>query len=165
MNTYELTARWREIADLCVTMSEDDEGRIPGELLRLLSEIEGNLDEKLDHCCEIVRELDAQEAGLRAEAAWFQKKAQRAKAHSERISDFIKQQLTSMGWTSRKVSNRFTVSIQKSAPHVEITNINLIPHDFDKPREVRFSEIGKVLKDGKTVPGAELVSSNHLRIR
>ena len=65
-------------------------------------------------------------------------------------------------------SDLFSVSrCKNSAPSVNILNLDVVPHDFDKvqEREVSKTAIAKAVKEGREVPGVEIIHGEHVRIR
>ena len=165
MSLYNLSFRWIEIANLCLSI--DDEGEIPKELMFLLEEVESDIDAKLAGCVRVVRMLERQEEAVRAESRYLQEKAQRIERHAIRLKSYIKEQLDVMGWKSRQVDDLFSVSIAPSPDRVDILNLDSIPHVFDRPidRQVNKSAILDAVRHGQAVPGVEVVHGTHLRIK
>ena len=166
MNLYELSARFRELADLAFAEAENDEGRIPAEMEFLLDNLQASIDDKLAGCCAICRELDATEAAYRTEAAYHADKARKAEAHCERLKAYMKRQLEELGQTSRQVSAIFRVAIQKSPDRIEIIDFEGLPPEFFRvTKSAKLADIMDAVKRGQQVPGTAVVSSTHLRIR
>lgn len=166
LSLYELSREWERIAELAFEEADLAEGQIPTNLADELKRLEGDIDSKLENCCKVVRDLDATSEKHREASRHHAEKARRAEAHCERLKEYMQQEMVALGWDKRRCG-LFTASIQKSPPKVLVVDMDLIPHEFDKPvkREVSLTEIGKALKDGREVAGVELVQSTHLRIR
>ena len=166
MNLYELTSEWERVANMAFEEITED-GQLPEELMEALSVIETDIDRKLSGCCRVIKTMEAVSDAAKKESQRLADKSRSAENHAARLKEYVLSQLSVMGWDSRRCDELFTVAIQKSPNKVVITDMDSIPHQFDKEakRDVRLTDIKKAIESGQAVPGAELISGVHLRIR
>lgn len=166
MRLYELTERYRLLADLAFSESDED-GAIGEDMVGILTSLTDDIDTKLAALCRVVRELEHVEASAKNEAVFLQKKATSAARAIDRLKSYMQDNLASLGETKRKVDDVFTVAIQNNPPGLDVYDIDAVPTSFNLPpvRVVDKDKIKKLLKTGEYVPGCCLTNGTHLRIR
>ena len=161
---YELVGKWQFIAEMAFEQADD--GELPPDLLAELYRIDEEIDVKLENCCKLSRHIAALAEDHAVEAGRQLARAKAGDAANERLKDYVRQQLLARGWQKRHCG-LFDVGIQKSPPRVVINDLELVPHEFDKPveRQVSKSDIKDAIDAGRVVPGVSIEVGTHLRIR
>lgn len=164
---YELTEQYNLLVDLAFGAMDDETGALEADFVAVLSNLEGDIKDKLAALCRVVRQLEATEAAAKFEAAFFRKKAEYATRAVDRLKSYMKDNLETLGEKKLKVDDIFTVAIQSNPPGVDVFDLDLVPHEFDRPSEriVDKTAIKELLKAGQVIPGCVLTNGTHLRIR
>jgi len=164
---YELTEQYQLLSDLAFGAMDDETGALEADFVAVLSNLEGDIKDKLAALCRVVRQLEATEAAAKFESQFFAKKAQYAGRATDRLKTYMKDNLESLGEKKLKVDDVFTVAIQSNPPGVDVFDLDLVPREFDRPSEriVDKTAIKDLLKAGQRVPGCLLTNGTHLRIR
>jgi hypothetical protein len=162
---YQLTTEYAFLLDSLYESAEDGDGEIATDQAALLESIAGDAETKIENCCKVLKDLQASRSALKEEADRLALRAKRLDSRSEWLKSYIKNAMEVAGWT--KVSaGVFNVRIQNNPESVEILNLDLVPHEFDVPQDrvVSKTVIKNALKEGRDVPGVQLVRGTHLRI-
>lgn len=165
MRLYELSAEYERILDLAYAEAVD--GEIPESIANQIDVIEADIDQKLAACCRIVRNLEADAEAIKAEVARFHRKKNAAENAVESLKAYMAIHLDKMGMDSRKVDSMFTIALQNSPAAVQVDSLDQVPTTFDKvqPRAIDITAIKDRLKKGESIPGCQLITRKHLRIR
>ena len=158
MNTlYELTGQYAEL------LSAIESGGIPEEAISdTLEALGGELDEKIDNCACIVKQLDSEAAAIKAEKATLADRQSVKEHQRDRLKDYIRQAMQLAG--KKKVeTSRNCVSVGKAQPKAVITNLDALKsrNDIWKPYDYRETNVDKatlktLLQSGEQIPGASL---------
>ena len=158
MNTlYELTGQYAEL------LSAIESGDIPEEAISdTLEALGGELDEKIDNCACIVKQLDSEAAAIKAEKATLADRQSVKEHQRDRLKDYIRQAMQLAG--KKKVeTSRNCVSVGKAQPKAVITNLDALKsrNDIWKPYDYRETNVDKtklktLLRSGEQFSGAEL---------
>lgn len=121
--------------------------------------------EKLESCCQVIKELEADADKFDKEIKRMTAKKKTAQNGIDRIKDNMLNFLNAIG-SDKEETEHFKVS-KRTSQSVEIVDESKIPAEFIKPAKVEFSktEIGKVLKAGGTVEGATICVKESVQIR
>ena len=155
-NLYELSNQFAMIQQLIEDGAEGFE--------QALADIQGEISEKLDGYAMVIKNIESDIAGLKAEE---KRLSERRKAMEnnvvqmkERMADTLK---TVDG--QRLKTEKFTFSFRKSSK-VEVADMDSLPQQFIKvERTVSRSELAKALKAGEQIEGAALIENQSLSIR
>lgn len=157
---YELTEAWKSIQALV-----DDE-EIPFEQLQsAIENIDQALEEKADGYAKIIRMLEGEIAAIKAEETRL---SGMRKAKENRIASLKKSLEEAMITTGKKKikTTLFGFNVQRNPPSVSVQDEDKIPEEYWRvQRSLDRREILADLRDGKEIPGAEIVSTESLRIR
>lgn len=161
---YQLTAEYDALMDRVLSFTED--GEIPADLAAEMDAIEGDITAKLEACAKMVRTLDARSKMFREEAARIARNAQASDNAGTRLKAYILEHMDRMGWEKRE-TGVLTIRIQDNPPSVAVRDLDAVPHEFDRPqaREIDKTAVKDAIKRGVVVPGVELVTGKHVRIR
>lgn len=164
MKLYELTDAYRVLQDRLL----EAEGVLTPELEQELAQLDEDLDRKVENVALVVRELEAEAAGVAEEVERLERmKAARDHA-AKRLKDYLKVQLTLAG--RPKVAGKLvTVQVVKNG----VPAITWLGTDEEIPepfRRVRVELNGQAVRDeyrrtGQVPPGFEVSHGTHLRIR
>lgn len=143
MKLYEITEQIREL----FSTEEIDVDR--------LNELEMAFADKIDSCCAILKEYEADAAGYKAEVDRLATLKRTADNRAEWLKDYIRTAMEGAGESKVKTA-RFNVSLGKPSQTVSITGA--VPEQY---QVVKVSEdkaaLSRDLKAGKEIEGATLV--------
>jgi len=116
----------------------------------------GDMAEKVDSYCSLIRELEARAEARKSEAARLSEKAKTASNGADRLR-FVLHQLMAARNMKKIETPRFTVSRTAPRPLVVITDETAIPDTFWRiQRSVDKVALMSALKSGQNVQGATL---------
>lgn len=132
----------------------------------LADTLEGmGLYDKVENICKMIRNLDAKAMAFKEEKDRMAKRQSECENGVKRLKNSLLECLSSLD-KPKVEAGLFTVSKSKTKS-VKITNEAEIDEFFLKPQppKIDTAGIGKALKNGIEVKGAELVESEYIRIR
>ena len=155
---YELTQ------DALALQEMFEDGAIDEQVLADTLESMG-LNEKIENICKVIRNLDAKATAFKEEKARMAKRQSECENGVKRLKTSLLDCLNTIN-KAKIDAGLFTVTKSKSTS-VKIVNDSEIEELYLEPQppKINKTEIGKALKNGLTVKGAELVESEHIRIR
>jgi len=125
--------------------------------------VNGEIAEKLEGYAMVVKNLESDIAGLKAEEKRLADRRKSLENGVKRMKEAMQDTLLLTG-EKRVKTSKFTISLRKSTS-VEVENEDLIPEEFVKiTKTISKSELAKRLKEAE-VPGARLVENQSLQIR
>lgn len=155
---YELNDMYRNIQFLIESGEYTEE-----ELKFAIDSVNGEISEKLEGYAMVVKNLESDIAGLKAEEKRLADRRKSLEEGVKRMKEAMQDTLLQYG-EKRVKTAKFTISLRKSTS-VEVENEDLIPHEFVKiTKTISKSELAKRLKEAE-VPGAKLVEKESLQIR
>ena len=159
MTLYEMTAQAQALRDM-LDAEEIDEQTFSDTLEAIGAE------EKVNSYCQIIRELDGDNAAIKAEIERLKKRIE----HNTSSIDRMKQALDGFMVASGKKKEKtpfFTVSYRKSQS-VDVVDATAIPTEYIKVKTETAPDkvaIKEALKSGKEVAGCQLKETESLQIR
>jgi len=161
---YQLTGEYRQLMD----MMEDPE-LDPQTLADTMEGIEGELEVKAENYAKMMRSLESDVAGLKAEEERIHNRRQVIENNIKRMKAALQLMMETTGKTKFK-TDLFSFGIQNNAPSVVMDEqyIENIPEEYIKYAEptVDKAKIKEDLKAGKNLEGiAHLEQTQSLRIR
>ena len=160
MNLYEITADFKE----AIKEYRDEENHTE-ELFERLEFLKLSLDEKLVGCCAYYKNYLLEAEVFKQEAKRLKAQAEVLEAKAEKFKGYIDNCLGGGGATWKGGVHQIAY---RASASVEITDLNIIPTEFLKYKEVVDADktaIGKMLKENKIVPGAKLITKNNIQIK
>lgn len=155
---YELNDMYRNIQFLIESGEYTEE-----ELKFAMEQVNGEIAEKLEGYAMVVKNLESDIAGLKAEEKRLADRRKSLEEGVKRMKEAMQDTLFLTG-EKRVKTSKFTISLRKSTS-VEVENEDLIPEEFVKiTKTISKSELAKRLKETE-VPGAKLVEKESLQIR
>lgn len=159
-NIYEITGNYLQVQELI------EQGELDAEMLQdTLEAIEGEIEVKADGYAKIMKNLQKDIDGLKAEEKRI---ADRRKAIENHIKSLKLNLESAMIATGKKKfkTDLFGFGIQKNPASLAIEEGTEIPADFIKVVEsVDKTALKKAVKDGLEIDGVSLVQTESLRIR
>lgn len=146
---------------------EDNEGELSPELEQKLDDINNAFEAKVEACVYVLEELEQDEQAFREQARRFSQRASQIKRSRESLKSYILHQHIASG-KSKTVTQFHTVAVRKSPTKVDAEAIDLDAIDESLvvvKRSPNLKEIKRVLESGQEVPGARLVTGQHLSVR
>lgn len=157
---YELKSEYIQLRDMA-----GDPDISPEALRDTMDAINGELEDKADGYAKVIRELEAEEAGIDAEIKRLQARKSAVGGNKGRIKDALESAMRETGKLKFKTA-LFSFGIQKNPPSVAILGEN-IPLDYlvvPEPQPDKKRILAE-LKAGATFDWAELRQTEALRIR
>lgn len=165
---FQLAPEAQNAGDL-VEMALAGEPVTPDQLRDALMTMPGGLPEAVSAAGGIALNLEAQAEMLRAAGKRLIARLQILETLIETAEDWSLKQCEAAKIT--KISSRdglFTAVIKRNPPKVRITDEKALPVDYIEEEivsHVKKKEIAKALKEGKSIPGAELIPSNRIEFK
>lgn len=155
---YELTGKYSQLLNL----SEDTDPTLFSDTMDSITDA---IEDKAVGYAKVDRELAKDEKGLRDEAKRLSARASAIANNRKILKANLQDAMETTGQEKIK-TQEFTIYIQANPQSVKLSDESQLPAYLTKVTRVPDkTEIGKLLKEGKDVPGAELTSSSSLRIR
>lgn len=127
-----------------------------------LTELQMERDEKIQNIALWVKNLEAEAKAYKEEKDSFAAKQKSAESKAENLKKFLSTYLEGQAFKSTKVNVSF-----RASESVNVTDISKVPEQFLKFAEPTADKVAikKMLKDGFTVDGAELVTNQNIQIK
>lgn len=157
---YELKSEYIQLREMA-----GDPDISPEALRDTMEAINGELEDKADGYAKVIRELEAEEAGLDTEIKRLQARKSAVSGNKGRIKNALESAMRETGKLKFKTA-LFSFGIQKNPPSVAILSEN-IPLDYlvvPEPQPDKKRILAE-LKAGATFDWAELRQTEALRIR
>lgn len=159
---YELTQDFLQVSDLIESGEYD-----PETLHNTLECIEYQIEEKAENYAKLIKNLEADIAGMKQEEERIGKKRKAMENSIVWLKNNLQQSMETTGKRKFK-TELFSFSIQKNPPSVKLLKeVDDIPDEFlilQKPK-VDTAAIKEALKEGAKIDFAELLQTESLRIR
>lgn len=158
MNLYTLSHNYQQILSLI----EDGQEGLEDTLESLTDAIE----DKLENIGKLIKTIDAEAAGLKAEEMRLHDRRKSLEANTKRLKQYAEQSMLDAGIKKSK-GQLFTFSIQKNPPSLEVLNDSVIPEIYFTEQEpvLNSAALKEALKNGQVIDGACLVQKESLRIK
>ena len=157
---YELKSEYIQLREMA-----GDPDISPEALRDTMEAINGELEDKADGYAKVIRELEAEEAGLDTEIKRLQARKSAVSGNKGRIKNALESAMRETGKLKFKTA-LFSFGIQKNPPSVAILSEN-IPLDYlvvPEPQPDKKRILAE-LKAGASFDWAELRQTESLRIR
>lgn len=165
---YELTGIHASLMDLLYDEDVDQK-----ELISMIEEMEGEIEQKADGYAKIIKTIDADIKAIEEEEDRLGQRKASLKNRVKWLRQSLEGAMRFVGKTKFKTA-LFSFNIQKNAPSTSIEDekgflewAKANREEFVKYKdpEINKSELLVALKDGEVIPGAELKQTESLRIR
>ena len=161
MKLYKISDEIRAIMDA----ADPDTGELTDAQFDRWDTLEIELPRKVESIAMFVREQEAEEVAIKAEAKRLTDAARVRANMATRLKAYLLEQLQAQGIQKIK-GDILTVRRQNSAASVQIDSMGSIPAKFFVTPDPVLSKslIKDAINDGEDVPGACLVQNEHIRI-
>lgn len=159
MKLYDLTSDYVQLLDMAEQLD-------PDTFKDTLESIQESIEDKVENTAKLIKSIEADVSAIKAEEKRLKERRQVLETKIDSIKNYLKEQLELAGIDKVKRPT-ITVSIQKNPPSVKVIDEKLIPSSFMIQQEPKLDKkaILQNLKEGKTVPGVELIHGRGLRIK
>ena len=163
-NIYEITNQFPFLQSL------EETGEVDAEVIKSALEVaRDDLASKLEDYCKVIKNFEAEIAGLKAEEERLKARRQAKENAIKNMKDAMKWALETAGET-KITCGTFTTAIQKNPESLimDVEGIDLIPDEYLKQREpdIDKAKLKADIKAGKDLGGlCHLESTTSLRIR
>lgn len=162
MNLYQLTNKFEQ-AMQAITV-DPETGEVSG--FEAVDSLDAAFEDKAEAYAVTIKNLAAEAAALKNERDNLKAREDSVKKCMERMKQHLADSMLAVG--KDKISTaKAALSFRKSV-QVNIVNDVEVPDDLCKvviDRKPDKTAIGKLLKSGETVPGAELVENMNLQVK
>lgn len=158
MNLYDLVGNYKKVYE----MDLDDE-----TWQDTLESIDSAIEQKADGVMYVIRNLEVDVIGLKDEEKRLKSKREVAERKIKRLKQYLQENMEAVGKTKFK-TQLFAYNIQNNPASLKLTDEKLIPEKYytvETSRKYDNKAIKDDLKAGKVINGAELKTSQSLRIR
>lgn len=158
MNLYDLVGNYKKVYE----MDLDDE-----TWQDTLESIDSAIEQKSDGVMYVIRNLEVDVIGLKDEEKRLKSKREVAERKIKRLKQYLQENMEAVGKTKFK-TQLFAYNIQNNPASLKLTDEKLIPEKYytvETSRKYDNKAIKDDLKAGKVINGAELKTSQSLRIR
>lgn len=155
---YDLTGSYAQIQQM---IEDGAEG-----LDEILATVEGALEEKLEAYAMVIRNIESDVDGLKAEEKRLSDRRKTMENGIKRMKENMQFAMSSTG--EKKIQGeKFTFTIQKNPPSLNLVDESLIPKEFfvEVAPTINKKAIMEHLKAGSHVPGTQIQQGESLRIR
>lgn len=155
MKLYEIANNYQQVLQLAEAGELDEQ-----TVKDTLESISGEFADKARNCMMIVRQLESDSSGIKAEIDRLKSLQDQTDKSVESLKDYIKFGMEAVG-SDKLDLGLFKLTLKAPAKAVEIYEERAIPDDYfaviPETKRPDKSLISKALKDGFEVPGAKLV--------
>lgn len=162
MSLYELTTEFQQAMD--AIRVDEETGEVSG--FEVVDNLDAAYEEKAEAYALVIKGLLAQAQAIKDERDRLKAREDAAKNKAEKLKEHLSMSMLIVG-KNKIETTRAALSFRKST-QVNITNDVQVPDDLCKvviDRKPDKTAIGKLLKSGEIVPGAELVEKMNLQVK
>lgn len=130
-----------------------------------LDELEAALDAKIEACCIVVKETEAEAEAIKAEEKRLKARRERKEKEAARLREYVQRCMEQSG--ARKIDTPRVCVTSRSSKYVNVYDEAKVPRMFmaEKITEsVDKKAVREAIKDGIEVPGCELSERISLKI-
>ncbi|EOU1600907.1 siphovirus Gp157 family protein [Clostridium perfringens] len=165
MKLYELTQNYRNLESLLDNLGEK-EGLTVEMIHGALGQVEDDINTKIENTCKVIKEIEADSIGIDEEIKRLSVLKKQKENTVKKLKEYVEFEMNGIGLT--KVEGKlFKISFRKSKV-VKVIDETKIPKEFIKIKTtetISKIDLGKALKNGEIIEGAELVENKSLQIK
>ncbi len=165
MKLYELTQNYRNLESLLDNLGEQ-EGLTVEMIHGALGQVEDDINTKIENTCKVIKEIEADSIGIDEEIKRLAALKKQKENAVKKLKEYVEFEMNGIGLT--KVEGKlFKISFRKSKV-VKVIDETKIPKEFIKIKTtetISKTDLGKALKNGEIIEGAELVENKSLQIK
>ena len=157
-----------EIADKYKFIQQLIEDGAPEEaFVEALNAIDGELAEKLENYASVMKNIESDIAGIKAEEGRLAERRKTMENSIKRMKENMQFTMETAGEQKLK-GEKFTFTVQKNPPSLKVLDDAVIPPQFISVEEVRNIDKKAILaelKNGVEISGVEIQQGESIRIR
>lgn len=165
MKLYELTQNYRNLESLLDNLGEQ-EGLTVEMIHGALGQVEDDINTKIENTCKVIKEIEADSIGIDEEIKRLSALKKQKESTVKKLKEYVEFEMNGIGLT--KVEGKlFKISFRKYKV-VKVLDETKIPKEFIKVKtteSISKTDLGKALKNGEIIEGAELVENKSLQIK
>ncbi|EOU1808227.1 siphovirus Gp157 family protein [Clostridium perfringens] len=165
MKLYELTQNYRNLESLLDNLGEQ-EGLTVEMIHGALGQVEDDINTKIENTCKVIKEIEADSIGIDEEIKRLSALKKQKENAVKKLKEYVEFEMNGIGLN--KVEGKlFKISFRKSKV-VKVLDETKIPKEFIKVKtteSISKTDLGKALKSGEIIEGAELVENKTLQIK
>ncbi|HAT4125270.1 TPA: siphovirus Gp157 family protein [Clostridium perfringens] len=165
MKLYELTQNYRNLESLLDNLGEQ-EGLTVEMIHGALGQVEDDINTKIENTCKVIKEIEADSIGIDEEIKRLSALKKQKENAVKKLKEYVEFEMNGIGLN--KVEGKlFKISFRKSKV-VKVLDETKIPKEFIKVKtteSISKTDLGKALKNGEIIEGAELVENKSLQIK
>ena len=159
MNLYDIDLEYKEILEII----DDNDGVIPEDLDEKFEQISVDRTKKIENIMKFIKNLEAYSKTAKSEADRLQKKSKTAQDKA----DYFRNLLSIVLGTGNKWKSSIASVSWGTSNSVEILDSKLIPSNYTETEiNVKIDKVAikAAIKSGNSVPGAEIKTSQYIKI-
>ena len=156
MKLYEISGEYRTLLTRLETVDEDGVVLTDADVAEALGEVQVDLEEKIQSCARMVRNLEAEADMLKTESRRLAERSARRQANADKLRVYMAHHMAQTELTHVKG----VLDVRLAAPRdsVEVTDVDVLPLEYCQRKVVPDkTAIRNAIKAGQAVPGAALV--------
>lgn len=160
-NIYQITDKYKFIQQLI------EDGAPEEAFIEALNAIDGELAEKLENYAAVIKNIESDINGIKAEVDRLNERKKVMEASVKRMKENMQTAMVETGQTNVK-GEKFSFNVQKNPPSLLVHDDSLIPIDYIKVEEVKTIDKKAILaelKNGADIQGVEIQQGESIRIR
>ena len=165
MKLYELTQNYRNLESLLDNLGEQ-EGLTVEMIHGALGQVEDDINTKIENTCKVIKEIEGDSIGIDEEIKRLSALKKQKENAVKKLKEYVEFEMNGIGLN--KVEGKlFKISFRKSKV-VKVLDETKIPKEFIKVKtteSISKTDLGKALKNGEIIEGAELVENKTLQIK
>ena len=165
MKLYELTQNYRNLESLLDNLGEQ-EGLTVEMIHGALGQVEDDINTKIENTCKVIKEIEADSIGIDEEIKRLSALKKQKENAVKKLKEYVEFEMNGIGLN--KVEGKlFKISFRISKV-VKVLDETKIPKEFIKVKtteSISKTDLGKALKSGEVIEGAELVENKTLQIK
>jgi len=162
MRLYELSEQYETLLEMAIDNPDNE------QLQEFLVGLEGKIEEKIENTIKVIRSLEAEAKAIKEEEERLAARRKSIENSSVRLKENVETIMKRMEMEKVK-GQLFTISLQSNPPKVVILDEFHIPQKyFVTPQPVpqlQKKDIIEAWKQGKDIPGVQVVQEKSLRVR
>ncbi|XZJ40766.1 siphovirus Gp157 family protein [Clostridium perfringens] len=165
MKLYELTQNYRNLESLLDNLGEQ-EGLTVEMIYGALGQVEDDINTKIENTCKVIKEIEADSIGIDEEIKRLSALKKQKENTVKKLKEYVEFEMNGIGLTKLE-GKLFKISFRKSKV-VKVLDETKIPKEFIKIKTtetISKTDLGKALKNGEIIEGAELVENKSLQIK
>ena len=158
---YQIADKYKLIQQLI------EEGAPEEAFVEALNAIDGELSEKLENYASVIKNIESDIAGIKAEESRLSDRRKAMESSIKRMKENMQFAMVAAGQTKIK-GEKFNFTVQKNPPSLKVLDEGLIPKNYVDIQEVKVIDKKAILaelKNGVEIAGVEISQGESIRIR